>query len=34
MVVNLEETKCERDLGNSKRGYVEAAVNIVMKIQL
>jgi hypothetical protein len=33
MVVDLEETKCERDLGNSERGYVEAVVNTEMKIQ-
>jgi len=32
-VVDLEETTCELDLGNSERGYVEAAVNTVLKIQ-
>lgn len=32
-LVDLEGTTCELDLGNSERGYVEAAVNPVLKIK-
>jgi hypothetical protein len=32
-VVDLEESTCELDLGNSERSYLEAAVNSVLKIQ-